>query len=382
MSRIAIIGNFAHTLLGFRADLIRTLASQGHRVYCFASDFNADSEAAVAALGGIAVRHTLNSRGLNPFSDVAATWALARQLRCLHIDAMLACFVKPVIFGAFAARLAKVPRRIGMIEGLGNAFTRQAHGFSRKARLIQIIQAALYRLSLPSLDAVLLLNADDERDLLHRYRIRTRQTVIFGPIGLNLADYPPQPLPEGPVSFVFVGRLLREKGVFELLAAAQLVKQQYPHTRISLIGGFDHGNPFALTPAQLQPYLNSGIVDYVGHISDVAAQLAAHSVFVLPSYREGFPRSTQEAMAIGRAVITTDVPGCRDTVLPGRNGHLVPPFDAHALAEAMMACIRQPQEVLRMGQESRTIAAARFDVQPINRRLVALLCPPKASAET
>lgn len=375
MARIALLSNFAHTLLGFRRDLIRSLADGGHKVYCFAPDFDAASRHALQELGGMAVSYTLNSRGMNPLQDLRATWQLARQLRRLKIDAMLACFVKPVIFGAFAAKLAGVARRVGMIEGLGNAFTRHAAGLQPKARRIRRIQAALYRLALPLLDTVILLNDDDRRDLLEHHRIRTRQTVILGAIGLNLADYPPQTLPEGPVSFVFVGRLLREKGVFELLAAAEQVKTQYPSVRITLVGGFDHGNPFALSPCELQPYLDRGTVRHLGHSDDVAGVLAAHHVFVLPSYREGFPRSTQEAMAVGRTVITTDVPGCRDTVVHGVNGLLVPPYDADALAAAMLHCIENPAQVQHMAQESRTMAATQFDVHPINRRLTALLLP-------
>ena len=375
MARIALLSNFAHSLLGFRRDLIRLLADSGHEVYCFAPDFDAASRQALQALGGIAVPYTLNSRGMNPLKDLLATWRLARQLRQLNIDAMLACFAKPVIFGAFAARLAGVPRRVGMIEGLGNAFTRHATGYSPQARRIQRIQAALYRLALPLLDTVVLLNDDDRRDLLEHHRIRTRQTVILGAIGLNLADYPPQPLPPQPVSFVFVGRLLREKGVFELLQAAEQVHARYPATRITLIGGFDHGNPFALSPDVLHAHLQRGTVRHVAHSDDVAGELAAHHVFVLPSYREGFPRSTQEAMSVGRAVITTDVPGCRDTVVHGVNGLLVLPYDAGALAAAMLHCIENPARVQHMARESRTMAAAQFDASVINRRLMALVLP-------
>jgi glycosyltransferase involved in cell wall biosynthesis len=165
---------------------------------------------------------------------------------------------------------------------------------------------------------------------------------------------------------MLMARLLREKGIYEYVEAARAVRQQHPHARFLLLGGTDP-NPGALTREEVAAWVAEGVVEWLGHVDNVRPWIASTSVYVLPSYREGKPRSTQEAMAMSRPVITTDAPGCRDTVIEGVNGFLVPVRDSAALADAMMRFIDQPELIPRMGRESRRIAEERFDVHRINR---------------
>lgn len=373
--KIALIGTSASCVYGFRADLIKALVSAGHEVYAFALDYNAHSREQVQKLGAITIDYRFSRAGLNPFSDISNTFKLAKILKEIRPNLVFSYFAKPVIFGTFAAVLAGVKRRVGMLEGLGYVFTDTPSGVGFKLRLLRQVQALLYRLSFPFLERIIFLNPDDPVDLVEKYSIKVKKVDVLGAIGLNLQDYPYSPAPsKSPISFLFIGRLLAEKGVNEYVAAARLVKKRYPQTRFVMLGGLDEENPGGLSAATLKRLVEDGLVIHPGHVSNVVNWITESDVFVLPSYyREGVPRSTQEAMAVGRAVITTDVPGCRETVIDGVNGFLVPPWSAQKLAEKMIFLIEHPEYLEKMGQESYRIAQEKFDAQEVNQRLLNLL---------
>jgi glycosyltransferase involved in cell wall biosynthesis len=373
--KIALIGTSASCVYGFRADLIKALVSEGHEVYALALDYNEDSREKVQALGAITVDYEFSRAGVNPFSDLLNTFRLAKILKAIRPDLTFSYFSKPVIFGTFAAVLAGVKRRVGMLEGLGYVFTDMPTGVSFKLRVLRQIQVFLYRLSFPFLERIIFLNPDDPVDLIERYNIKVKKVDVLGAIGLNLQDYPYSPCPaKSPISFLFIGRLLAEKGVNEYVAAARLVKKRYPETRFVMLGGLDSENPGGLSAATLKQLVEDGLVIHPGHVSNVVDWITKADVFVLPSYyREGVPRSTQEAMAVGRTVITTDVPGCRETVIDGVNGFLVPPWSAQILSEKMIFLIEHPEYLEKMGLESYRFAREKFDAQKINQRLMNLL---------
>ncbi|WP_153115848.1 glycosyltransferase family 4 protein [Rhodocyclus tenuis] len=369
--RIALVGTTAGCVLGFRADMIKALVAQGHVVYAYALDYDASTRARVEALGAHPADYALSRSGLNPFADLVATFRLSRLLRLQGPDLVFSYFSKPVIFATFAAALAGVRRRIGMLEGLGFVFTDPPGGAGIKLKLIRRAQVLLYRLAFPLLERVIFLNLDDPVDLVETYSLSVRRISVLGAIGLDLDEYRYASPLVGEPTFIFVARLLAEKGVREFVAAARIVKHRHPEARFVMLGAIDEQNPGALTAAELKSLVDERLVLHPGHVGNVAEWLAAASVFVLPSYyREGVPRSTQEAMAIGRAVITTDVPGCRETVVDGVNGFLVPPWNAQALAEKMRYFIDQPQAVREMGLASRRMAEERFDAKVANARLL------------
>jgi glycosyltransferase involved in cell wall biosynthesis len=198
------------------------------------------------------------------------------------------------------------------------------------------------------------------------------KAVLIGPSGVDLNEWLPAPPIFEPITFTLAARLLREKGIVEFAQAAQRIKQRYPNTRFLLLGGLDT-NPGALREHEVCQWAEAGVLEWHGHVPDVRPYFAQTSVYVLPSYREGVPRSTQEAMAMARPVITTDAPGCRETVIEGVNGFLVPPRDVDALAVAMERFIQQPELILTMGQASRKLAEERFDVHKINQRILEVM---------
>lgn len=375
MSDVVIIGTVATSFYGFRADLIRTLLKKGHQVYAFTSEYTAEDLKKIEKLGATPITYTLNRGGLNPLADIIATYQLSKKIKAINPDLVFSYFSKPVIFGTLAAKLAKAPRVVGMLEGLGYTFTEQPEGLGKKTQLIKKIQVFLYKIALPQLDQLIFLNPDDPKDLLEKYAINVKKVEVLGGIGLNLQDYPYQPLSNIhlPLKFLFIGRLLKEKGIHEFVQAAKLVKKIYPDTEFTVLGAIDHHNLGALQQSDLDTLISSNIIQYPGHVSNIKDWIADSHVFVLPSYREGVPRSTQEAMAIGRAVITTDVPGCRETVVDGVNGFLVPKWNPEALAEKMIYFIEHPEQVRLMGAESYKIAVEKFDAEKVNQRLVNIL---------
>ena len=372
--KVVLIGTVASSFFGFRADLIKSLLEQNYTVYAFTSEYSKEELELIASLGAVPITYELNRGGINPLADIKATYELSKKIKEIAPDIVFSYFSKPVIFGTLAAKLAKVPKIIGMLEGLGYTFTEQPNHASKKTQFIKKVQIYLYKLALPQLDKIIFLNPDDPKDLLDEYSIKVKQVEVLGGIGLNLKDYsytstyPSQP------TFIFVARLLAEKGIHDYIAAAKIVKSKYADAKFVVLGSIDKEALGALTEADLKQFIEANIVEYPGHVNNVSEWIADSSVFVLPSYyREGVPRSTQEAMAIGRAVITTDVPGCRETVVDGVNGFLVEKWNPQALAEKMIYFIEHPEQIAIMGDESYKIAQDKFDTDKVNKRLLDIL---------
>jgi len=370
--RIVLIGHTAGATLNFRALLIADLVAAGWRVEVLAPDWTPEQIERLKALGAHAGTFPLARTGLNPVQDLRTLAALERHLHQAQPDAVFSYAAKTNVWGMLAAAWVGVPRRVAMVEGLGYVFTDSTHGRrSLKRRAVRGLLAGLYRGAFRAAHRVVVLNPDDARDLQQWCDLPVHKTVLTRGIGVPLNEWPMQPPHLQPLTFTLVARLLREKGVLEFLTAARMIKADFPSVRFWLLGPLDD-NPGGLTAADLEPWLRDGTVEWPGQV-EVRPWLAQTSVFVLPSYREGVPRSTQEAMAMGRPVITTDVPGCRETVIDEVNGFLVPPRDATALAAAMRRFIEQPEMIERMGRESRRLAEERFDVRQVNRRLLAVL---------
>ena len=371
---IIIIGTVASSFLGFRADLIKVLIQKNHIVYAFTSEYTNSELEKIKLLGAMPVTYEQKRGGLNPLVDVISTYLLTNKIKAIAPDLVFSYFSKPVIFGTLAARWAKVPKVIGMLEGLGYTFTKQPKGLIKRTQLIKQIQIALYRISLPRLDTLIFLNPDDPNDLLEEYSIKVRKVEVLGGIGLNLDDYSySNNYPKNPV-FIFIARLLAEKGIHDYIAAAKIVKNIYPQARFVVLGAIDKVALGALTEVELRQFIKASIIEYPGHVNNVSDWITKSSVFVLPSYyREGVPRSTQEAMAIGRPIITTDVPGCRETVIDGVNGFLVEKWNPKALAEKMIYFIEHPEQIKEMGDESYKLAQEKFDADKVNKRLINML---------
>ena len=365
--KIAIIVNEVSTLLHFRKELVLDLVKEGYEVFCLAEGYESSTKEIIVSWGAKPVEHNLKRSNLNPLADIIEVFKLRKILKDIEPDMVLTCFVKPVIFASLAAKLAGIKKRVGMIEGLGYAFTPSTEKKGLKAKIIKFLQIQLYKIALPTLDKVLFLNPDDQRDLLIENNIKVKSTEILGGIGVNLDYYRySEPKIKSDVSFIFLGRLLREKGIFEFLEAAKVVKKEKTNTQFLVLGQIDKQNPTAMSEEKLQEYIDANIIEYLGYVKNVPDFIEKVDVFVLP-------KSTQEAMAMGKVILTTDVPGCRETVVDGVNGFLVPLFSAEKLAEKMLELINKPILVRSMGIESRRIAEEKFDVRKVNKRIISIL---------
>lgn len=362
--RVAVVGVQAKSLLSFRGDLLRAMAERGHDVLAMAPQDDDNVRTALQAIG-VAYRPVpLQRAGVNPVGDMRTVLTLTRRLRVHRADAVLAYAAKPVVYGTLAARVAGVPMRAAMITGVGSAL---GGGAGAGRRAVSLLLRGLYAIALSQAQVVFFQNPDDE--LLFRALglvSRRSRVVRINGSGVDLIHFSPAPLPAPPIVFLMIARLIRDKGVVEYVTAARRVRLAHPEARCQLLGALD-SNPTAISARQLQAWQEEGIIEYLDSTLDVRPYLAASHVYVLPSYGEGMPRSVLEAMAMGRPVITTDVPGCRETVEPGRNGVLVRARDASALADAMLRLIGDQGRLSEMGRQSREIAERRFDVHEVNR---------------
>lgn len=366
--RIGIIGNTAFSLINFRGPLIAAMSGRGMSVYAFAPDYDEETRSVIRSLGGIPVDFSMARAGMNPFRDLGDLVKLTRQLRELKLDASLCYFIKPVIYGTLAACLAGIPRRLAMIEGAGYVFT-EGERFGWRRRLLRTAVTRLYRLALGYTQRVFMLNPDDRQMFVELGMVEADKVRLLGGIGVELDQFVVEEATPEPISFILIARLLKEKGVYDYVEAARIVRSRHPEARFLLLGSIDL-NPGSIAEEEVHAWVEEGLIEWPGHVSDVKPWIAKASVFVLPSYREGLPRSTQEAMAMGKPVITTDVPGCRETVEHGVNGFMVPVRDPGALAKAMLAFIDSPGLAIPMGRASRRKAEQTFDVHKINAEIL------------
>lgn len=366
---ILLLGGRASSLVNFRGPLIEEFVSRGYRVVASAGEDEASISETLGHYGASYMPVGLQRASTNPLSDLAALGELVRLMRRVRPVIFLGYTAKAVIYGLIAARIAGVPRRFAMITGLGYAFT---EGSEWKRRVLRLINSMLYWSALRFAERVIFQNSDDEALFVRRGYVRPAQTAQVNGSGVDLERFAPAPLPDGPTTFLLIARLLRDKGVREYCEAARMVKNAHPEVRFMLAGPIDP-NPAGITESELARWLSSGTIDYLGKLNDVRPAIAACHVYVLPSYREGTPRTVLEAMGMRRAVITTDVPGCRETVRPGINGFLVPVKDSTALAEAILRFLADPSLAGRMGQASLEMVHERFEAGAVARQTADVL---------
>lgn len=378
MRSIAIISIQAFSLVNFRGPLIRALTDRGVCVYALAPDFDNELRTRVSQLGAEPVDFSLSRTGMNPLKDAADIYRLSQLLRRLAPGMTLNGYIKPIIYGSIAAWLARVPKRFSLFEGAGYVFLDAPESRTWQRCLLRWAVKRLYKVAFGLNYKVFFLNPDDVTYFVGEGVVAVDKVARIDGIGLDLDYFTPAPLVLQPITFIMVARMLKEKGVYDFVEAVRQVRKRNPEVRFMLIGGTDI-NPGSIMEAELRAWVSEGLVEWPGQVNDVRPWLAQASVFVLPSYySEGLPRSSQEAMAMGLPVITTDWVGCRETVQDGVNGFLVPVRDPAALAQAMMRFVESPDLIATMGREGRRITEERFNVHIINQRIMEVIgiAPP------
>ena len=363
--RVLIVLNSAWNLLNFRSGLIKALVAKGHKVI-----LAAPADENVPALNKLDIRFIdlpMQSHSTNPLTDLGLLWRILRMLGREKPDVLLAFTAKPNVYGGIAGRWLGVPV-VNNISGLGSVFIKGG-GLAR-------LLTALYRIALTRAKRVFFQNPDDHQQFVEMGLVTAEQCSVLPGSGVDLKRFQPVPLPSAKRTvvdndestndrrfvFLIVSRLLKDKGVQEFADAARMIKLIYPWTQFILLGFKDSQNPNAVAEEQLVSWQEKGWVSYLGSSTDVRVPLALADCVVLPSYREGTPRTLLEAAAMGRPLVATNVPGCREVVQHGFNGLLCRPRDSQDLAFQMQAILEMPAEKLaQMGLASRQWVEERFD---------------------
>lgn len=307
----------------------------------------------------------LERTGLNPLNDLKVIKEI-RKIISYEKPKITYAFggAKAAIYTTIASAKENVPGNFCMINGLGSIF----RGTGFRNNFVKTIMSILFKYALSKSKGVLFQNKDDLNEFIKRNLVKDGKCTIVNGSGVNLKKYYYTSQPQKDI-FLFVGRLIKDKGIYEFVNAAKIIKKKYPSAEFWIVGGYDT-NPTAVKEAEMSSWVKSGIVKYFGRQEDVLPFYQNCSVFVLPSYHEGTPRTCLEAMAVGRPTITTDAPGCRETVLNGNTGFLVPIKNSISLAEKMEYFILNPQERINMGNNALAFVKEKYDVNKVNKSII------------
>lgn len=359
--KILIITPTSQQVVSFRAHLIKKLQETGFTVAVLTFDDLYKEE----ALGRNIEFYSISdkNRSVNPFKILSLKNKYCKAIKNISPDIVFTFMLKPNIFGTRAAKKAGVKRIYSMVEGAGDVFIN--NGF--KWRIIRFVVCKMYRKSFRNAGKVFFLNRDDRKEFIERKLVRSEQCEVIPGIGVDTQYFAQKPI-KNRNTFLMVARMLKTKGVYEYCKCARIVKQKYPDAVFHYLGAEG-----TIRLSDIQEYIDDGSISYLGTTKDVRPFYEACSVYVLPSYREGMPMSIMEAEATGRAIIATDVNGCRDTVRNGYNGFLVPRGDERQLAEKAIWCIEHPDEIEQMGKNARAFAEENFEQKKINEKITEIL---------
>lgn len=365
--RFLLVAGLAESLINFRGPLIRAIQALGYEVHVAAPAISRESDvrSALVRMGVRVHEIPLSRAGTNFVGDVLTLFYLWRLMIRTRPSHVLGYTIKPVIYGSLAAFLAGVRHRYALITGLGYTF----QGGGRRSFLRALVKK-LYSIALSHVHKVFFQNPDD-RELFLKTGILSSKipSCVVNGSGVDVSAFRVVQIPEGKPCFLLIARLLGDKGIREYVHAAKIVKDQYPEVRFRLVGWIDV-NPDSVKQEELNSWINDGSIEFLGRLADVRPAIEGCSVFVLPSYREGTPRTVLEAMSMGRPIITTDAPGCRETVRHGYNGFLVPVKSVSELARAMLKFIENSDLIKKMGLNSRQIVEEKYDDRVVSAFMI------------
>lgn len=360
---ILIVSPKNKTVFNFRGDLILDMISAGHEV--IVTGPNKDFIDDIMALGVKKfIEVPVVKDNTSVIGDLRYFRLLCKVMNEERPDLVFSYTIKPVVYGSIAAGLCGIKRIVAMVTGLGRVYTSD----SLKTKAVRQVTKTLYKQAFRYCDTVIFQNRDDIRELVSAHYLPEQKTALVNGSGVNMKRFCRSELPETPV-FLMVGRVIREKGVMEFCNAARRLKKVAPEARCVLLGGFDQSIG-ALQPKDIQPFIDDSSIEFPGEVKDPVSFYSDSSVFVLPSYyREGLPRTILEAMSCGRPVITTDWPGCREPMVDGENGFLVPIRDAEKLAEKMVIMAKDRASIERMGEKAWQYCKTNYSVETVNSQM-------------
>jgi glycosyltransferase involved in cell wall biosynthesis len=351
--KVLLFANTDWFLYNFRMNLARSLRQRGLQVILLSPA--GDYVAKIEAEGFLWLRFELSRSGMNVLKELKTIFQLASLYRSERPDLVHHYTIKCILYGSIAARLAGIKTIVNAVTGMGYVFT----GAGLFRGLLRVIVQFWYWLVLKDTE-VIFENSEDRQIFLNKGLVPVRSAHLIRGSGIDIARFQPSAEPPGEPLILLAARLLWDKGVGEFVEAARLVRRQGSPVRFILVGNTDSGNPSAISPSQLQSWVEEGVVEWWGWRDDIPEVLAAVHVVCLPSYREGLPTILTEAAASGRATIAADAPGCREAVRDGETGLLVPPRDPASLAQAIRTLIEDPDRRRRMGIAGRRMVEQEF----------------------
>lgn len=355
------------TAYNFRGDLVRSIIAKGYDV--IVTGPNDEGIDRIEDLGARFIEVPMNKNGLNPIADLKYLWQLRSIMKREKVEASLGYTIKPFLYGAIAAKLAGVKNINSMVAGAGYLFASNTF----KAKLIRFLTSPLYKIGFGCANNVIFQNIDDLNEFVEKGLVKRKKCHVVNGSGVNMTKYVPAPYPETP-SFFFLGRLVHSKGGMDFAEAAKIVKAEHPEARFMILGKLEKDLPDAILPEELIPCVDDGTIELFPETDNIPQYYAMTSVFVLPTaYREGTPRVILEAMASARAIITTNTPGCKETVVEGENGFFTAIHDPGDLAKKMIFFIIHPEKVSEYGQKSYVICKNKYEVSIINKRMFEIM---------
>lgn len=358
--KIVYIVNIDWFFISHRLPIALEALKKGHKVYVFAKDTGKMEY--LKSLGIHIFPINLERGSVNPFQSLKLLLDLKEKITSIQPDLVHLVTIKPVLIGGLAAILARVPSIVYAISGLGFIFTNTM----LKAKVLRLGIIPLYRLALSAKNkTVIVQNLDDLRILRQYVSIPETQTILIPGSGVDLQQFDVQPLPLKNKIVLMACRLLADKGVYEFHKSILLLKEKYPDVKFVLVGGIDPDNPTSLTEQELNEWVKKGDLEWWGHQSNMAKILSQATVVVLPSYREGMPKVLLEAQALGRPIVTTDVPGCREAIENGKTGFLAQVKDEKSLANEIEKLIINDELCLEFSRNARALAEQKFDIEQV-----------------
>lgn len=364
--RVSILSNSARYIWNFRISLMENLRKEGYEVIAISP-----AGAEVELIENLGFRHvdlSISPQGTNVFRELGTVFALRRILARECVDVVLSSTPKGNLYSALANRGSR-RRQIANVSGLGSAYIRQDW-------LTKIIEY-LYRLNFSSIDHVLFENPADHNDFLRRGWVSPGCASVIPGLGVDLTHFNAHPLPpeqDGGVRFLMIARLIGDKGVREYVAAARRVRAIWQNVRFDLLGDSNAENPSCIPPQEIELWKSEGVINHFEHVNDVRPFIRSAHCIVLPSYREGMSRTLLEGGSMGRPLIASDVPGCREAIEPGVNGFLCRARNADSLVEALTQFLMMNSDQRQaMGDASREKISKEFSEEVVIQRYVSLL---------
>lgn len=364
--KFVLISPKNRTVYNFRGDLIKEIIKLGYEVVVIGPD-QTDIEK-ILDLGVSFHEIQMNKNGTSISKDIKYCIQLISVLKREKPEVILGYTVKPVVYGAIAAKVAGIKNINCMITGGGYTFTAK----TLKARILGYIVRMLYKVALGCADHVIFQNEDDLREFTEKHLVSPNKCNVVHGSGVDMKRFTQEEFPEK-TRFFMLSRMLKSKGVNEYLQAADILKKKYPDVEFALLGKYETSMQDAVEKEYVEKLIKKGVITRYEETSDVRPFYKNCSVYVLPSYREGTPRTVLEAMAMGRPIITTDTNGCRDTVEDGKNGFLVPVKNVEVLAEKMEMFILHPEWIRNFGEESKKICSEKYDVIKVNEDMLKIM---------